>query len=180
MSSAAVLFMKGHILRDQRATKVSVSMGEKQMSGQFKAIAFDVDASSLLSLRKTFPKWEIQVVHVTTTASLPLDLNLGAPDLLVVGSREDEMETLSLCRRLRSQAGWSDIPLLALVPSATAALVKDVLEAGANSCLILPIHAEGVASMLVRAQAGNQPGRHTLNLSRAQTEDSWRDDGGQG
>jgi hypothetical protein len=37
-----------------------------------------------------------------------------------------------------------------------------------------------VASMLVHARAGNQPGRHTLDLERAQSEDRWRDDGGQG
>jgi len=45
---------------------------------------------------------------------------------------------------------------------------------------MLPIDAKEVASMLVRAQAGNQPGRHTLNLEKAQTEDRWRDDGGEG
>jgi hypothetical protein len=42
------------------------------------------------------------------------------------------------------------------------------------------IHAKDVASMLVHAQAGNQPGPHTLDLERAQAEDRWRDDGGQG
>jgi hypothetical protein len=34
--------------------------------------------------------------------------------------------------------------------------------------------------MLAHAQAGNQPGRHTLNLEQAQREDEWQDDGGQG
>jgi hypothetical protein len=33
---------------------------------------------------------------------------------------------------------------------------------------------------VVHAQAGNQSGRHTLNLEKAQTEDRWRDDGGEG
>jgi len=44
----------------------------------------------------------------------------------------------------------------------------------------LPVHAKDVASMLVHAKAGNQQGRHTLDLERAQAEDRWRDDGGQG
>ena len=34
--------------------------------------------------------------------------------------------------------------------------------------------------MLAHARAGNQPGRHTLSIERAQTDDCWRDDGGQG
>jgi len=45
---------------------------------------------------------------------------------------------------------------------------------------MLPINTKDVASMLVHAQAGNQPGRHTLDLEKAQTEDRWRDDGGEG
>jgi hypothetical protein len=45
---------------------------------------------------------------------------------------------------------------------------------------MLPINAKDVASMLLHAQTGNQPGRHTLDLEHAQTEDRWRDDGGEG
>jgi hypothetical protein len=71
-----------------------------------------------------------------------------------------------------------DTPLLVLVPAA-AGLMRDVLKAGAHNCLIVPIDAKEVASMLIRAQAGNQPGRHTLNLEKAQTEDRCRDVGGQ-
>jgi len=37
-----------------------------------------------------------------------------------------------------------------------------------------------VVGVLAHARAGNQPGRHTLNLDQAQIEDRWRDDGGQG
>jgi len=67
-----------------------------------------------------------------------------------------------------------------LVPRGQEYLVAAALKAGAHSCLVLPIHAADVASMLLHARAGNQPGRHTLNLEGAQTEDRWRDVGGQG
>ena len=36
------------------------------------------------------------------------------------------------------------------------------------------------ASMVTCAPEANQPGQHTLNLERAQADDRWRDDGGQG
>jgi hypothetical protein len=58
--------------------------------------------------------------------------------------------------------------------------VRTVLEAGAHSCLVLPVHAKNLVSMLARTHEGNQPGRHTLNLQQAQDEDRWQDDGGQG
>jgi DNA-binding response OmpR family regulator len=150
------------------------------MRNQPRAIAFDVDPASLLSLREAFPEWEIEVVEQATAASLTQDWNVGAADLLIVGARDDEAATVDLCRGLRKQAGRAVTPLLVLVPPAQPALVSAVLKAGANNCLVLPIHAKEVASMLVRAQAGNQPGRHTLNLEKAQIEDRWRDDGGQG
>ncbi len=150
------------------------------MPSPSKAIAFDVDQASLLSIRDALPGWEIESVAGATAASITQDQNLEGADLLIVGARADQAETVALCRGLRQQAGRAVTPLIVLVPPAQAALVKDVLKAGANSCLVLPIHAKEVASMLAHAQAGNQPGRHTLNLERAQTEDRWRDDGGQG
>lgn len=150
------------------------------MPNPSRAFAFDVDQASLLSLREAFPEWEIEVVEGATAFSLPQGRNLAAADLLIIGAREDQAETVALCRGLRQQAGRAVTPLIVLVSPAQAALVKDVLKAGANSCLVLPIHAKEVASMLAHARAGNQPGRHTLNLERAQTEDRWRDDGGQG
>ncbi len=150
------------------------------MPSPSRAIAFDVDEASLLTLREAFPGWEIEAVEGATAASLPPGGAIGAADLLIIGAHEDHANTVALCQGLRQQAGRAVIPLIVLVPPAQAALVNDVLKAGANSCLVLPIHAKEVASMLMRARGGNQPGRHTRNLERAQTEDRWRDDGGQG
>lgn len=149
------------------------------MPNQPRAIAFDVDGASLASLRKGLPEWEIKAVQGATAASLTRDWNPAAVDLVVLGARDDVTEILGLCRGLRSQAGRARTPVLVLVPPAQPALVRDVLKAGADSCLVLPIHAKEVASILVHARAGNQPGRHTLDLNRAQCEDRWRDEGGE-
>jgi DNA-binding NarL/FixJ family response regulator len=180
------------------------------MPNQFKAIAFDVDAASLVSLREALPDCEIEVVNGATAASLNRDWDPGTVDLLVVRAGEDVAETLGLCRFLvscgvlaRDSQGATDSqeelprtlglrrsrenpsrrphsPLLVLVRHGQESTVKAVLEAGAHSCLMLPFNAKEVASMLVHAREGNHPGRHTLNLERAQIEDRWRDDGGQG
>jgi hypothetical protein len=180
------------------------------MPNQSKAIAFDVDQESLSSLRKALPDFVIEVIDGATTAALTRDWNAGTVDLFVVKARDEVAETLELCRflvtcgvlgkdapvvtdsqeelpktlgrhRRRQNVGrCPHSPLLVLVPPTRKSIVADVLKAGAHSCLILPINAKDVGSMLVHAQAGNQPGRHTLDLERAQTEDRWRDDGGQG
>jgi hypothetical protein len=156
----------------------------------------------LISLREALPGWQIRSINGATLASLAQNWDPGAADLLVVSARANAAETLGLCRFLAFCTGYSteareegaeplvpgenlpalrpDAPLLVLVPSGHEPVVRAALEAGAHSCLMLPIHAKEVASMLVHASAGNQPGRHTRNLERAQSEDRWRDDGGEG
>lgn len=178
-------------------------MRENQVLNQSKAITFDVDPASLLSLREALPGWQISVIYGATVASLPCDWNPGAVDLLVVGTRANAAETIGLCRFLTSGTASSrdsrqevakplrlhkshpnpgrrtGAPVFVLLPSGQESLVGSALEAGAHSCLMRPIRAKEVASMLVRTHAGNQPGRHALMLERAHREDRWQDEGGQ-
>jgi anti-anti-sigma factor len=142
-------------------------------------IAFDVDDASMVSLRQAFPDWELQVIHGGTIASLERDRSPKKAGLLVVAAGAEMELTLGLCRGLRSLAGRAQTPLVVLVPRARSALVRAVLAAGADSCLILPVHAKELTGALTRARAGNQPGRHTLNLDRPQCNDPWRDEGGE-
>jgi len=168
-----------------------------------RAIAFDLDPASLRSLRKALPGWNIEVLAGDTETSLTDQWHPGEVDLLVVKAHETT-RTLALCRflvrcavfsgdshkgaadilgprgSLQTQAQRAHAPLLVLVPAGQEELVKSVLEAGAHSCLTLPINAKDVASMLLHARAGNQPGRHTQSLEGAQSQDRWRDEGGQG
>lgn len=156
-----------------------------------KAIAFDVDEASMVSLRAALPDWQIRECGIRAGADvLPADRNPGDADLLVVGVYGSAEETLGLCRYLAFCSSYSQeatrgtsphaAPLLVLVPEGQDAFIAAALKAGAHSCLMLPIHAQDVTSMLTHARAGNQPGRHTLNLEGAQVEDRWRDVGGQG
>jgi len=169
-----------------------------------KAVAFDLDAASMTSLREALPDWEIEDVKGATPASLTPAWNPGTVDLLVVSAGAVVADTLALCRflcecgvnaghggndaeailgprgSLQTTAQREHAPLLVLLKPGQEDLVGKALAAGAHSCLLLPIHAKDVASMLGRARMGNQPGRHTLNLEGAQRKDRWRDDGGQG
>jgi hypothetical protein len=174
------------------------------MPHRLRAVAFDVDAASLTSLRDALPGWQVEVVNGATASSLTHGWNPGMADLLVVQARGELAETLGLCRLLVSCSGYSTdsrgaaaepprphggwqgqvrpagAPLLVLVVSQQDPLVSAALEAGADHCLVLPIHAKDVASMLAHARQDSQPGRHTTNLDRDRSEDLWRDDGGQG
>jgi FKBP-type peptidyl-prolyl cis-trans isomerase SlpA len=167
-----------------------------------RVVAFDADAASLAALRKAFPHWEVQQFDDTCLNSLVRNWQPGAADLLVVGIGKNAAETLGLCRFLvfctdysedsRREKGLPerhtdgdqgtvriDAPLLVLVPRGEEALIKASLEAGAHSCLMLPIHFKDVRRMFARSKENNRPGRHTLNLQQPQREDAWRDGGGE-
>jgi FKBP-type peptidyl-prolyl cis-trans isomerase 2 len=144
-----------------------------------KAVAYDLDQGSMEMLQGALTGWQIEGVNGATPTSLFEEGSPEAADFLIVSAGEGETEPLALCRGLRRQAGRTLIPLLVLVPPGRDALVQAALEAGAHGCLILPARAAGVSNMLARAQQGNQPGRHTLSLDRAQTEDPARDCGGE-
>src|SRR5258707_15098417 len=108
------------------------------MPERLRAVAFDLDPASLVSLREALPEWEIDLASKSTTTPFTLDWNPEAADLVVIAVGDLVAETLGLCRGLRSQAGRAHTPLLVLVPPAQDALVKAVLGAGADSCLVLP------------------------------------------
>jgi hypothetical protein len=176
---------------------------ESVMSDRRSAVAFDVDAASLASLRDALPAWQIEVVEGAVAASLPCDWNPGAVDLLVVGVRPDVTETLGLCRflafctsysgstrqetdawrarnRPENRAPRGDAPILVLVPAGQGDLVEAALTAGADRCLVLPIDAGDVADTFAAARVWERPGRPRANGEGTQAEDRWRDDGGRG
>lgn len=173
-------------------------------SHQFRVVAFDLDAASKVSLQEALPGWEIDVIHDAAAAPHPPIWNAPTTDLLVVTIGADTERSLALCRYLSGRSGFSNegqnnkgneerlnrnerdqaprdgAPLLVLVLPGQEHLISAALQAGAQTCLVLPIRPNDVTTMIARARHGNQPGRHTLNLDQAQVEDRWRDDGGQG
>lgn len=149
------------------------------MSYPLKMIAFDVDADSLLSVREAFPAGDLEATHGATTRSLGRDWCPAPADLLIVGFQAEEAQALSLCRSLRSQAGRARTPILVLVPAERVDLVRAALAAGADRCLLLPVHPKDLVRMVTRVQVGPRAGRHTLGLDQAALADPWRDNGGE-
>jgi hypothetical protein len=169
-----------------------------------KAIAFDLDAASLMSLEEALPAWKIEEVNGISTAAVSRNWNPGAADLLVVNARTKVAETLGLCRFLVHSRGYSadfrgldaeqlrsddrrhtqtlrlSSPLLVLIHPGQYVLMGAALEAGADICLVLPIHSWDVLGALAKARGGKQTGWHTLSLGLSQREDSWRANGAQG
>jgi hypothetical protein len=170
-------------------------MPEAASAQPARAIAFNVDADALASLRQALPDWEIDAIDGATPDSLAHHWNPGAAQLLVVGASVKPAVTLGLCHflsfcaeyaldvraweanSLRPRACAAATPLLVLVQPDDESFTRAALRAGAHRCLTLPIHPLDVVDVLAPTHAGNH--RQKLNFDRAAI-DRWRDDGGQG
>jgi len=135
------------------------------MTERGRAIVFDVDEASLVSLRQAFSEWQVEVSDRATIDLLIGGHSLGVVDLLVLGVGANVAESLGLCRVLRKQPGSAHTPILMLVAPGEDSLVRAALEAGATSCLVLPVHVKELANMVTRAREANQVG--TLFISTA-------------
>jgi hypothetical protein len=134
---------------------------------------------------------------------LTSDWDPGVVDLLVVGPRAEVSETLALCRFLAFSSPYSsdfrqaqersglqggpghptrriDAPLLVLVNSDQGSLVGAVLEAGAHTCLMLPLYANNVSTLLAQARAACPPAHNAPDADQIRREGAWQDDGGRG
>jgi hypothetical protein len=114
------------------------------MPDRLEAVAFDVDAASLITLREAFPEWEIEPVAGATAASLERNWNPAGADLLLVGFRADAAGTLSLCRGLRGQAGRAQTPLFVLLEPGQDGMAGAAMRAGASGCLVLPVQVDAL------------------------------------
>ncbi len=144
-----------------------------------KVVALGVDTDTLASLRQAFPDNELDVQVSASPRSLLKDWDPADAALVVLGGTADPGLTLGLCRGLRGQAGRARTPVVVLVLPGHEGLVRAALEAGADGCLVLPVHPKELVAALARILNGNQPGRHTRDLDRAQHDDAWRDEGGE-
>src|SRR5262249_49080838 len=138
------------------------------MTERGRAIVFDVDEATLVSLRQAFSEWQVEVSDRATIDLLIDGHSLGVVSLLVLGGGAKGAEGLVLCRVLRKHLGSANTPILMLVLPGEDSLVRAALEAGATSCLVLPVHVKELTNMVARAGEGSRPGRHTLKLNPAQ------------
>ena len=102
------------------------------------------------------------VIGILTPYTTPLLFSIPGAFLIsgTVASREG----------LPRLAPGGEAPLLVRVPPGQQTLVGPALEAGARSCLILPIHPKGVSCTLAHARAGNHPGRDALDLDQTEED----------
>jgi FKBP-type peptidyl-prolyl cis-trans isomerase 2 len=94
-------------------------------------------------------------------------------------ARKDKIETSVPEQRLQRQAIRNPRVFL-LVPAELEALADEAFAAGVHGCLLLPIHANDVTTVLAHGLADNEQGRHKRAIRRQEEDDPRQDYGGEG
>ncbi|MCE5217798.1 diguanylate cyclase, partial [bacterium] len=103
-----------------------------------KALVAERDTSCREGISDALRRWDWEVVS-TPLAPAVLQTGLEGVDVAIVGSQKREEGPVSVCRQVRELAGASPLYLIALVTSAHEAALREVVDAGADDCLLMPL-----------------------------------------
>jgi|JFJP01.1.fsa_nt_gi diguanylate cyclase (GGDEF)-like protein len=114
----------------------------KQHNGdRSKVMIVDDDPISLQVLAIMLRKWEIEVTTLQDPQKFWQVLEATSPDLLILDLIMPEYDGLDLCRAVRTDPLWQDLPIVFLSAHSDRATTRQLFAAGADDYLSKPIVA---------------------------------------
>ena len=102
-------------------------------------LVVDDDAHVLQLVAAVLGARGMQVHTAADAASFWRDLQLHAPEAVVLDVDMPELNGIELCRAVRADPRWSDLPVIFLTTRTDAATVAAVFEAGADDFVAKPV-----------------------------------------
>jgi CheY-like chemotaxis protein len=94
------------------------------------------------------------IVRESMSAEAALDAIVADnPDVILLDLRLPGMDGLTLIRRLKANAGTSQLPIVAVTAYPERYRHDDLLAAGCQACIVKPIDTRGLAKQLEGAAA---------------------------
>ncbi len=82
---------------------------------------------------------ECEAISAMTGAEALQQIAAHPPDLILLDILLPDMSGIDVCRWIREQSAWSDVPIVAITVSTDAALRQQTLEAGADDFIAKPL-----------------------------------------
>ena len=130
-----------------------------------KVLAVDDDPLILKALHHILEPWGIEVLTLTDPREFWSTLETVMPDLLILDLEMPYINGLELCRVVRNDLHWADLPILFLTVYQDAATMQQVFEVGADDYVSKPIV---IPELLARIN--NRLERSQLLRTRAETD----------
>lgn len=105
-------------------------------------LVVDIDPYSLQSVTLVLEQAGHRVHALDAPAGFWETLESVTPDLVVLGAELNEVTGLDLCRALRADPRWRDLPVIFMASADEAPLVKGAYHAGADDVVRKPLQRE--------------------------------------
>nr|WP_255347799.1 response regulator [Gloeocapsa sp. PCC 73106] len=101
----------------------------------------DDDPLLLATLNSLFTPWGIKFMGVDNPREVWHKLKIFKPDLLILDVNMPQIGGIDLCRALRNDRSWQDLPILFLTAEGDLEIIQQIFTAGADDYLIKPVVA---------------------------------------
>jgi diguanylate cyclase (GGDEF)-like protein len=108
-------------------------------ASESKVMAVDDDPQVLATLRLLLEPQRIRVITLSEPLRFWEVLEQTSPNLLVLDVEMDHLSGIELCRVVRNDPRWRDIPILFLTRRSDAETVQRVFAAGADDYVLKPV-----------------------------------------
>ena len=137
----------------------------KQHSGdRSKVMIVDDDPISLQVLAIMLNKWEIEVTTLQDPQKFWQVLEETSPDLLILDLIMPEYDGLDLCRAVRTDPLWQDLPIVFLSAHSDRATTRQLFAAGADDYLSKPIVAADLQTHILSRLERSRNSRQVSEL----------------
>jgi diguanylate cyclase (GGDEF)-like protein len=108
-------------------------------TAEAKILVVDDDPSILAALRTLLEPWGLQVTALSDPQQFWQMLEVTSPDLLILDIKMPHLSGVDLCRVVRNDARWSELPIIFLTAHTDAQTVNQVFAVGADDFVSKPI-----------------------------------------
>jgi DNA-binding response OmpR family regulator len=118
-----------------------------------KILAIDDDPAILYQLELILSPWGFQIVGVNDPRNFWEQLNEQTPDVLILDIEMPESSGIELCRTVRDDPQWGDLPILFITASTSPTHLRQAFAAGGDDFIRKPmLEPELIARVLARLE----------------------------
>lgn len=115
----------------------------------FKILALDDDPHILILLENLLTPWGMEVMTISDPQDLWTSLDSIRPDILVLDVEMPHMNGIEICKLLRNDPHWSELPILFLTVHNDREIINQVFSAGADDFVSKPIVAPELLTRII-------------------------------
>lgn len=147
-----------HPLPIEQIFTVLVQTLAQPQSSDGSVLVVDDDPISLAIIRKVLQPWRLQVTSLQESGRFWEVLTATHPHLLILDIEMPGFSGIDLCRVVRQDPAWKDLPILVVTGHHDPITQGQVFAAGADGCLAKPIVATDlVTHVIYRIGRGHRP-----------------------